>query len=545
MIGGLGLFLYGLRTMSTGLQRIAGKRIRQLFNFLANNRLIGVFVGFSVTALIQSSSATTVMVVGFINSGIMQLSQAVGIIMGANIGTTITAWIIVVKVTRLSLPILGVGAAMFLFAKNRAVNRWGQVLLGFGMLFFGLKLMEMAFYPLRESPHFLPFFAQFGADDLWQVLKSVFAGFLLTLVIQSSSATIGITIALANQGLITYSGAAALVLGENIGTTVTMELAAIGANMNSVRAARVHSMFNIIGITYMVILLPWFVKIVDMVVPGAMDFISSDGTKPYIASHIAAGHSIFNITNTILLLPFSGFLVKIASWMVPDHKDGISKHLHFIDYGFISVPAIAEGQAKRELIRLAQLVLGMFKLLEKLLFHPVLDRKLSDKIFTDENMVDKVHAEISRFLASLLQNSPSREVTESARRYIHIVDEYESIADYCEMITKYSIKKENERIKFSDKATERLVDAHLCLLEYLEHCTRCFEEENEDLMIEAVAKNKSIQKLLKNLRKEHIDRLNRNECEVLAGLLYTDILAAFNNIRTRAFDIVEATAGLK
>ena len=531
--------------MSTGLQRVAGRRIRHLFDFLTNNKLIGVFVGFSVTALIQSSSATTVMVVGFINSGIMQLSQAVGIIMGANIGTTITAWIIVVKVTRFALPLLGIGAAMFLFAKNRTVNRWGQVLLGFGMLFFGLKLMETAFYPLRESPHFLPFFAQFGTDNLWQVLKSVFAGFLLTLVIQSSSATVGITIALANQGLITYSGAAALVLGENIGTTVTMELAAIGANANAVRAARVHSMFNIIGVTYMVLLLPWFIQLVDMVVPGPMDFIASDGTKPYIASHIAAGHSIFNIMNTLLLLPFSSVLVRLAVWMVPGQKDGLKKHLHFIDYGFISVPAIAASQAKKEIVRIAHMVLDMFRVQEKLLFQSSLDRKLCDKIFTDENIIDNVHTEISRFLASLLQNSSSREVTETTRRYIHIVDEYESIGDYCEMITKYAIRKENEGINFSDKATERLQEAHKDLLEYLEHCTRCFEEENEDLLIEAVTKSKSLQKLLKNLRKEHIDRLNRKECEVMAGLLYTDILAAFNNIRTHAFDIVEATAGLR
>ena len=300
-----------------------------------------------------------------------------------------------------------------------------------------------------------------------------------------------------------------------------------------------------IGVTYMVLLLPWFVKFVDIVVPGAMDYMAPDGTKPYIASHIAAGHSIFNIFNTIFLLPFSMILVRIAQWMVPEQRGGIKKHLHFIDYGFISVPTIAAGQAKQEIIRMANIVLEMFSALDKLLFQPALDRKLCDKIFTEENTVDNVHTEISRFLAYLLQNSSSREVTETVRRYIHVADEYESIADYCEMTAKYTLRKEVERIEFSEKAMEGLMDAHRSIHEYLEHCTKCFTLENEDLLIEAVTKSKSLQKLLKNLRREHIDRLNRKECGVMAGLLYTDILAAFNNIRTHAFDIVEATAGLK
>ena len=545
LIGGLGLFLYGLQTMSTGLQRVAGRRIKQLFVLLTNNRLIGLFVGLSVTSIIQSSSATTVMVVGFINAGIMELSQAVGIIMGANIGTTITAWIIVIKITRFALPILGIGAALFLFAKKRTLNRWGQVLLGFGMLFFGLRIMEAAFYPLRDSPSFFPFFAQFGSDNPWQILKSVFAGFLLTSVIQSSSATVGITIALANQGLISYSGAAALVLGENIGTTVTMELAAIGTNVTARRAARIHSLFNIIGVAYVVLLFPWFVKLVDFVVPGGMDFVGPDGTKPYIAAHIAAGHSIFNIFNAALLLPFSGLLIKLVTWMVPAGQDGAKKHLQFIDYGFISVPSIAVGQAKKEIMNLSQHVMDMLKSLEKLLFQPILDHDLCDKVFTSENITDKTRTDISHFLSVLLQNSSSKEVTETTRRYIHVVDEYEAIGDYCELITKYAIRKENENVAFSDIALERLSYAYHYMLEYVSHCTVSFSEENEDMLIEAVSRSKSLQKILKNLRKEHLDRLNKKECEVMAGLLYTDILTAFNNIRTHALNIVEATAGLR
>jgi phosphate:Na+ symporter len=194
---------------------------------------------------------------------------------------------------------------------------------------------------------------------------------------------------------------------------------------------------------------------------------------------------------------------------------------------------------------MANIITDMFNLLKKLLFQPTIDHKLCDRIFTNENTIDKVHADISRFLALLLQNSSSREVTETTRRYIHVANEYESIADYCEMTAKYALRKEKEGTNFSEKAAQGLADAHQSLHEYLVHCTRCFVEENEDLLIEAVTKSKSIQKLLKNLRKDHLDRLNRKECEVMAGLLYTDILSAFNNIRTHAFGIVEATAGLR
>jgi len=537
--------MYGMKQMSSGLQELAGSRIKRIFDMVSNNRVLGVFTGLSVTALIQSSSATTVMLVGFLNAGLMELSQAVGIVMGANIGTTITSWIIVIKVTRYALPILGIGVAMYLFSKNRKMHTWGQILLGFGMLFFGLKLMETAFYPLRNSPTFVPFFAQFGADNIGQILRSVFAGFLLTAIVQSSSTTIGITIALANQGLITYPAAAALVLGENIGTTITMELASIGTNLMAKRAARAHSLFNLIGVTYMIIAFHWFVQFVDFVVPGGMDLITDDGTKPYIAAHIAAGHSIFNIFNTIILVPFAGVLIRLATWMVPGEKAPIEKHLEFIDYTFISTPPIALGQAKKETIKMSQIVTNMFKWTENLIFEPVSNRELYDRLFKYENITDEIQHEISRFLARLLQSSPGAEVAEGTRRYLRIVDEYESIGDYCERLAKYGIRKEQQMVSFSEEATVGLSNAHHELLKYIELCTLCFIEEKERILTEINSKGKSLQKMMKQLRAAHIDRLNREECNVVAVLLYTDILTAYQNIRSHALNIAEAAVGLK
>lgn len=545
LIGGLGIFMYGMRRMSSGLQELAGDRIKQLFEVLTGNRLMGIFVGLGVTALIQSSSATSVMVVGFINAGLMELSQAVGIIMGANIGTTITSWIIVIKITRYALLFLGVGVGMYLFSKNPTVRIWGQLLLGFGMLFFGLKLMETAFYPLRDSPEFMPFFARFGAGTFAQTLMSVFAGFLLTLVVQSSSTTIGITIALANQGLLSYAGAAALVLGENIGTTVTMNLAAIAANTNAKRSARVHFLFNSVGVLYLIVLFPWFIQIVDFIVPGAMDFVAADGTKPYIAAHIAAGHSIFNIFNTVLLFPFAGALVRIATWLVPGKKEHLEKRLEFINYSFISVPSIAIGEAKKEIVQMSQLVANMFKWTEPLLFEARVDRDVSNKLFKYENITDRIQNEITHFLARLLQSAPGAQVAEDTRRYLRIAEEYESIGDYCEMLAKFAIRKEQQHIAFSDEATEGLLMVHREMRSYLALCTLSFVEERPRMLHEVISRSKSIQKTIKHLRNAHIDRLDRQECEVTAGLLYTDILAALQDIRSHARNIGEAIAGIK
>jgi len=545
LIGGLGIFLYGMKTMSTGLQLIAGQRIKRFFGFLTNNRLMGIFVGLGVTTIIQSSSATTVMVVGFINAGLMELTQAVGIIMGANIGTTITSWIIVIKITRYALPILGVGVGLYLFSKNKRISNVGQILLGFGMLFLGLKLMETAFYPLREDPQFLPFFAQFNADNAWQIIKCVTAGFILTIVIQSSSATVGITIALANQGLITYPAAAAMVLGENVGTTITMELASIGTNFNSKRAAHFNAMFNIIGVVYIILLFPWFIKLVDQVVPGGMDFVAVNGEKPYIAAHIAAGHSIFNIFNTLIMFPVAFILVRLAVWLVPGERGMAEKHLEFIDYGFITTPPIAMEQAKKEVKKMAEMVTDMFEWSKRFVADEMKDRRLEERLFKYEKIIDTLQAEVSKFLAKLLQSSPGPDVAEDTRRYLRIVDEYESIADYCERLTKYSIRKRNADIRFSEDAHRNIVKIYQILEEYLTLCTPDRVEIKTTALHEVDSKSKSIQKLIKRFRNDHIQRINNKECEAMSGLLFNDILNALQNIRSHAHNIAEAAAGMK
>lgn len=545
LVGGLGIFMYGMRTMSEGLQQLAGSRLKRYFEIVIRNRVMGVAVGLTVTAIIQSSSATTVMVVGFLNAGLMELSQAVGVIMGANIGTTITGWIIAIKITKYALPILAVGVAMFLFSKNPKVKNWGVILLGFGMLFFGLKLMGNAFKPLRGHEEFISFFMQFGADNYISILKSVFAGFLLTAIIQSSSATLGITMAIASQGLLSYAGAAALVLGENIGTTVTMEIASIGTNVASRRAARVHSFFNVIGVTYMILLFPWFIKIVEAAVPGGMDFFAADGTKPYIAAHIAAGHSIFNIFNTAVFVPLAFILVRMATWMVPGEKEEAEKRLEFIDYGFISTPSIALGQAKKELIKMSNMVLDMFRWTQDFMSHPSSKGKQVERLFKYENITDEIQKELTQFLAKVLRSSPGALDAEEARRYTRIADEYESIGDYCERLTGCYLRAEEQNLTFSEPALEGLRNVHREVWEYLELTSRCFIDEKPRYIHEADAKNDGVDALVKRQRAEHTERINRGECEVVAGMLFNDLLTAYKGIASHAHNITETVAGKK
>jgi len=304
LVGGLGLFLFGMRMMSDGLQKSAGNSLKKILEKLTANRFIGTLVGIMVTSIIQSSSATTVMVVGFVNAGLMNITQSLSVVLGANIGTTITAQLIAFKIAKLALPAIGIGVFMRLFSSKKKYNYYGEVLIGFGLLFLGLSTMKDGFVPLRDSEFFKDAFVMFSSNPVLAII----AGAVITMIVQSSSATMGITIALASTGLIDFYGASALVLGENIGTTITANIAAIGASSNARRAALGHFIFNVIGVAYMLILLKPFVFFIDSITPGAANMVLPSGDNPYIARHIANLHTMFNIINTIIFLPMLGTL---------------------------------------------------------------------------------------------------------------------------------------------------------------------------------------------------------------------------------------------
>ncbi len=344
LIGGLGMFLFGMKIMSEGLQKISGDRIRRTLEALTTNRIMGLLVGLVVTSIIQSSSATTVMVVGFVNAGLMTLAQSIGVILGANIGTTITAQMIAFKVHHYALPILGIGVFLKTFSSSKRWTYIGEAMLGFGLIFYGLVVMKGAFAPLKTNQAFISYFTLFGDNPIIGVL----VGAALTLVVQSSSATIGITMTLASSGLLSFYAAVALILGENIGTTITANLASIGTNTNAKRAARAHLLFNLIGTLYMLMILPYFVTFIDYITPNSADFVNAINEKPFIGRHIANAHSLFNVLNVLIFLPFTGYLAKAASFMVPQ-KEGeeVEYALKYLDNKLLNTPVIAISEARK------------------------------------------------------------------------------------------------------------------------------------------------------------------------------------------------------
>ncbi|NIN35805.1 MAG: Na/Pi cotransporter family protein, partial [Gammaproteobacteria bacterium] len=437
LLGGLGLFLFGMKIMSEGLQKIAGSRMRKILGALTNNRIVGTLVGIAVTTIIQSSSATTVMVVGFVNAGLMSLVQSIGIILGANIGTTVTAQLIAFKITKYALPAIGIGAGFKLFSKNKKWSYLGEVLLGFGLLFFGLSVMKSAFDPLKTSEEFRQLFLIVGDNHLLGVL----IGAVLTMIVQSSSATIGITIALASSGIISFEASMALILGENIGTTITANLAAIGTNLAARRTALAHFLFNAIGVCYMLVFFTFFLKFISSITPGDADFIIQTqeqavrlggdlGDKPFIARHIANTHTMFNIINTIIFLPLVGLLAKLSTMMIRGREADIEFHLQYLDSRVLNTPPIALAQARSETRRMAKIAQEMVD--ETLAFLQDHDLKRIAVLEKKEELTDLLQKEITDFLVSLSQQSITQESSKEVASMMHMVNDLERVGDHCE-----------------------------------------------------------------------------------------------------------------
>lgn len=347
LVGGLGIFFFGMRTMSDGLKNVAGDRLKNILHAITKLPIMGLLTGAGVTCLIQSSSATTVMVVGFVNAGLLALKQAISVIMGANIGTTFTAWLVsvmsVFKITHYALPLVGIGFAINSLAKKKNTKFWGQVLIGFGLLFIGLTFMKDAFAPLKESQAVKDAFANFSHNPILGVL----VGVIFTVLLQSSSATIAIVQVLAFSGVISFDAALPIVLGDNIGTTITAELASVGTNVNAKRAARAHTMFNVIGVAYMLVFVyfGWYSRFINFVIPGEI-------TLKNIMFYIAVSHSVFNVTNSLVFLPFINFLEKVCLWMVPKRKDAVDIGPQYLEKHLLETPSIAFEQAHKEIVRM-------------------------------------------------------------------------------------------------------------------------------------------------------------------------------------------------
>ncbi len=518
LIGGLGLFIYGMRLMGEGLEKAAGDKLKDLLELLTRNRIMGVIVGMLVTAVIQSSSATTVMVVGFVNAGLMDLMQALGVIMGANIGTTMTAQLIAFKLTNIALPAIGIGTAVFMFSRQKLQKFIGEIILGFGLLFFGMQTMEVALKPLAEMPEFVNFLASFGKTPLLGVL----AGFATTGIIQSSSATIGILQALAGQGVVDITIALPILFGDNIGTCVTALLSSIGTNITARRAAFLHLVVKIIGTVIFMILMPIFKTVV---VTTSLDPVRQ----------IANAHTIFNVTNTIILLPFSFLLVKLVTRLVPGEPVIIERGLKFIDDRLLETPSAAFLQVNKEIARMGKLSLETVRDTVNLFlnYNEQKDRLAREK----EAVINDLARDITRFLALLSRTSLSSSEASFLTKMINAVNDMERVGDHAMNILELAEDKLDHRLPFSNEAISELVEISSKVQENFSLAVEAFYDNDKEKSAKIVINEEEIDNMEKRLRVNHIKRLNEGTCNPSSGLIYLDMLNNLERIGDHAFNL--------
>ncbi|MEA2040006.1 MAG: Na/Pi cotransporter family protein [Thermodesulfobacteriota bacterium] len=550
-LGGLGLFLFGMKIMSEGLQKVAGKKIRQILNMVSNNRFVGCAMGAFITSIIQSSSAATVMLVSFVDAGLMNLVQATGVILGANVGTTVTAQLIAFKIEAYALPAIAAGVILKFFVGRRKWIYIGDVLLGFGLVFFGLATMKAGFAPLKQHPAFVSLFTQFNADDLRGILLCVMVGTGLTMILQSSSATVGVTMALATQGLLNFDASVALILGDNIGTTITAELACVGSSINAHRTARAHTLFNVIGVINVLIFFPYFIKIVTWVTSSMMDIGPPDlvigGQNPNIARYIANSHTMFNLVNALFFLMVLPYLVKVAIWLTPHRKDEADieelHHIKYMDTRFISTPSVALGQARAEIIRMGEAVLVMYDDV----VNSLADRKLKklSKWKKREDAIDNLQREIIQFLTRVMQGRIIAEESKEVASLMRMANNFERIGDEIEDVAELLERLMHEGLYLSETAEIDYQEISDEVKKFLVLVVNDLKADNKNNMPKVQEIEGRINIMRDEMKAMHISRLQSGVCSVDPGMVFVDMLNAFEEIGGYCYNIGQSVAGIK
>jgi len=535
LLGGLGMFIYGMKQMSEGLQKVAGKKLKQLLRLLTTNRFAGLFVGTLVTAIIQSSSATTVMVVGFVNAGLMTLAQSVGVIMGANIGTTVTAQLIAFKLSHYALHAIAIGAALYLFSKRDKNRQLGQVILGFGLLFLGMSIMKDTMEPLRDSAHFVDIMQKFGKSPILGLLL----GTGMTVLIQSSSASIGILMSLLSVGIINYWAAVPILLGDNIGTTITAVLSSIGANRTAKRAAAAHFMFNFIGASIIVILfyiIPNFADVIHDLVLKISEMLGQDPSQERL---LANTHTFFNLLNVIIWIPFVGFMVNIVQRVIPGEDIAIKRGLSFLDERMLETPGLAIDQLKSEVLRMYDIARDMVKETTQAFMEADMD--LVKSIEHKEDVLNELEEELVNFLTKFPRNTMSEEDTKTVDMYYAMIDDIESIGDDAQDIAELARYKYENNIKFSDDAKVTLEKSFKKIFELLEDTYTLINNRGDKKLAEKILKGEQKMDIyqLEN-RNGHMERLGSGICDPNAGIIYLEVLDDLEHISDQMADITHS-----
>ncbi|MFO7929215.1 MAG: Na/Pi cotransporter family protein [Candidatus Humimicrobiaceae bacterium] len=514
VLAGLSLFIFGINRLSNSLQKIASNKLRSVINFLAKKNWSTLLIGLFTTVIIQSSSATSVMTVGFVNAGLLTLRQAIGIIMGANIGTTITAQIISFKIDVLSFPVIIIGFAFYFFGKRKKYKNIGMAIIGLGLLFLGMSIMKGALSPLRENIAFKNFLLIFSKNPFLGVL----AGIALTAMLQSSSATIGLLIALASQGLIPIEAAIPILLGDNIGTCSTALISSIKATITARRAAFSHLMFNLVG-TVIFMMLLYIFKFQDYIIAF---------TGKSIPHQIANLHTGFNIITTAILFPMVGLFAKAVKKIFPGKDITVNKNALFLDPRLIQTPDIALGQAKKELSRVTNITNEMLNLAfeREQKKHSVIEEKLLDR----ESAVDNITEDIIRYLTKLSQKPLNRRLSDRLTKFLHNAYDLERAADHCESIMYLILVKEENKMTFSKIAQEELEEAINKVKQMFEALTTGMENDDQKKYRECDDIEEEIDKIVQKNRSSHLKRLQSGECMPLSGVVFADIILHLERI---------------
>ena len=541
-IGGLGLFLFGMGLLSDGLKKVAGQKLRKLLTVLTRHRVIAVFVGALTTCLIQSSSATTVMTVGLVNAGLLTLKQALCVVLGCNVGTTFTAWLVsglaVFKITTYALPAIGVGFLLSILGKTQKLRAIGQVLLGFGILFVGIGFMKDAFSPLKDSPNAQQALVWLGHNPLLAVV----AGAILTMLLQSSSASIAMVQILAFNGAFGTDWDVALrivipfILGDNIGTTITAEIAALRTSVNSRRTARGHTLFNVIGVLYMLPLV-WvglFANVVEWITPLKL-------SQTTIMLHIAVAHSTFNIFNTLIFLPLIQWLEVVVTKIVPTRTEDIVAKPVVLEEHLLNTPEIAVDQARQEIVRMGQTAKDAVNQAVDGLTEG--DKKKLELTRNTEDIVDEFQYEITSYLAALSRKEISKRISVELPVLLHTVNDLERIGDHAVNIVEIAERKIEQKLSFSQEAQAEAAKLKSEVNQMFDRVVAALRERDTAAATAALTNETALNTMQMDFRRNHVQRMTDGVCSAQTGLIFIDLVDNMEKIGDHLTNIAQSVIG--
>ena len=555
LIGALGFFIFGMKIMSDGIQKVAGSKMRSILSKMTSNRFLGITTGFILTALLQSSSATTVMIVSFVNAGLLSLVESIGVIMGANIGTTITAWLISllgfkVKIASIALPIIAIGFPM-MFSSKSNIKAWAEVLIGFALLFMGLDALKESVPNLKENAEFLSFLSSYANMGIISTLIFIGVGTILTLVVQSSSAAMALTLVMCYEGYIPFELAAAMVLGENIGTTITANLAALVGNVHAKRAARAHFIFNIFGVIWMICALQFFINSIDSYMISSMDLspVSSVGESVAVPIGLSIFHTTFNILNVLLLVWFVPLISRTVIRMQPSKGETDEEfHLEHIGGGLMQTAELSVLEAQKEVIKFGKITSKLYNMILELRKETDSKKfnKLMERIKKYEDITDRMEVEIADYLAKAAQGEMSDSASFKVRSMISIINDMERIGDICYQMSISIERKKERKAEFtaeSKKSIEGLLSEVQKALGIMnENLT---SEYSQVTLTEANNAEININNMRNKLRKSYLQKIEKGEMPIQTGMIYNNLIHSLEKIGDHIFNITEAIVGDK